>query len=258
MNRTRQTATSNAVAEKQARRAAGAKRGGVLLRKRPVLLLQTLAVMLMVSWSFASQASAAVDQDGRDTAVTTVDGSYARVIGNSFNQTSNQCVVYSVLSFDSTGTQRQLEAGLVRCHGGGLDNGSCPGGQTFVERYNGSSYFCTSGYSFTNGTAYDATTYRSSGTTFHGHIDGASLDQAGFGTSDHIQGYAWGEATGGTTCPSPAHGTFTIWQRYDSATGWHYVDGSSIFRYGGGMTGAPCWPTVSATDSSGGFDVQKS
>ena len=76
-----------------------------------------------------------------------------------------------------------------------------PGGQVFVERYNGTSYFCTPGYSFTNGIQYDATTYRSSGTTFTGHIDGASNSQGGFGLTDHTQGYAWGEATGGSTCP---------------------------------------------------------
>jgi hypothetical protein len=59
----------------------------LLLRKRPALLLPTLAIILMVNWSFASPASATnYDQDGRDTAVTTVDGSYAQVIGNSFNQ----------------------------------------------------------------------------------------------------------------------------------------------------------------------------
>jgi hypothetical protein len=170
------------------------------------LLLPTLAIMLMVSWSFASPASATnYDQDGRKTGSSTVDGSYARVIGNSFNQTSNQCVIYSTLSYDST-APRNMEAGLVRCHGGGLDNGKCPGVNTFVERFNGTTYICTSGFSFTDGTAYDATTYRSSGTTFHGHINGAFDDQAGFGTSDHIQGYSWGEASGGSTCPSPAHG----------------------------------------------------
>jgi hypothetical protein len=43
--------------------------------------------------------------------------------------------------------------------------------------------------------------------------------------------------------------------RYDTATGRSYVNGSSIFRGDEGMTGARCWLTVSATDSAGGFDV---
>lgn len=245
----------SAVAERQARRGARAKRGGVLLRRRPVLLLPTLAIMLMVSWSFASAASASIDQDGRVSGSTSVDGSYAQVIGNSFDETADQCVLYSVLSYDST-APRQLESGLVRCSYPATIDGSCPGGQTFVERWDGSNFFCVSGYSFTNGTAYDATTYRNSGTQFLGSVNGASNGQSGFGANDDIQGYAWGEATGGSTCPSPAHGTFNTWQRYVFGVGWSYVTGSSIFRGGvGNMCGTPCWPTVSATDSSGGFDV---
>jgi hypothetical protein len=60
----------------------------------------------------------------------------------------------------------------------------------FVERYNGSSYFCTRGYSFADKYQYDATTYRTSSTstTLSGQINGASLSQSGFGLSDTITG----------------------------------------------------------------------
>jgi hypothetical protein len=238
------------------RRGVRAKRGEVLLGKRPVLLLPALATMFMVSWSFASVANAYnVDQDGRVTGANNVDGSYAQVIGNSFDETADQCVIYSVLSYDST-APRQLESGLVRCSSPATIDGSCPGGHTFVERWDGSNYRCVSGYSFTNGTEYDATTYRNSGTQFLGSINGASNGQSGFGANDNIQGYAWGEASGGSTCPSPASGNFTTWQRYVFGVGWSDVTGSSIFRgVLGNMSGTPCWPTVSATDSSGGFGV---
>lgn len=220
-----------------------------------LLLVVTTAGVLIAP----TAAMASVDQDGRKTGSTTIDGSYAQVTGNGFSANSSQCVLYSTLSYDST-APRQVESGIDRCNGINLDNNtsSCPGGYAFVERYNGSNYYCDNGYAITNGIAYDATTYRTgvTSTTFHGHIDGAALDQGGFGLTDHIQGYTWGEATGGSnTCPSPAKGTFDSWERYDTATGWSLVTSSTTHRSGGGMSGAPCWATISAVDSTGGFYV---
>lgn len=214
------------------------------------------AIVAVLLGGLLSAAIADVDQDGRRTASTSVDGSFVRLEGNGFSPANNQCVIYGVLSYDSS-APRQIESGLVRCDSGTSIDGTCPGGQVFVERYNGSSYFCTPGYSFNNNTQYDATTYRnsSSSTTFTGHINGSTLTQGGFGLSDNIRGYAWGEATGGSTCPSPSRGTFHVWQRYNTSSGWSYVDGSSVFRYDNGMNGAPCWGSISAADSSGGFDV---
>lgn len=204
----------------------------------------------------ASAVADGLDQDGRRTGSTSVDGSYAQVVGNGFSAVNNQCVLYSALSYDST-APRQIESGLARCNNWTID-GTCTDGYSFVERYNGSSFYCTSGYSFTNNTAYDATTYRqsSTSTTFTGHVNGVTLTQSGFGLSDNVQGYAWGEATGGASCPSPSKGTFNIWERYDTSTGWHYVTSSTAFRHvDGTISGTPCWGTIAATSSDGGFYV---
>ena len=38
-----------------------------------------------------------------------------------------------------------------------------------------------------------ASTYRDSGTTFTGHVNGSSNSLGGFGLTDQTQGYAWGE-----------------------------------------------------------------
>jgi hypothetical protein len=127
----------------------------------------------------------------------------------------------------------------------------------FVERYNGSSYFCTPGYSFDNIYQYDATTYRNgpSSTTFTGQINGASLSQGGFGLSDTIYGLAWGEATGGSTCPSSISGSFVDWEKFDYSAGWTFVTGSDRYRFSSGMSGTPCWNTITSTGSKGDFDV---
>lgn len=204
-------------------------------------------------------ASAAYDQDGRRTGSTSIDGSYAEVTGNGFSAVSGHCVLYATLSSDSTAS-RQVESGVLRCNGGTLDptTSACPGGYAYVERFNGTNFYCDSGYAITNGVAYDATTYRTGGssTTFHGHIDGAAIDQAGFGLSDSVRGYAWGEATGGTKCPGASKGTFGSWERYDTSTGWHLVSASSLHRgVSGSMSGTPCWATISSVNSTGGFYV---
>lgn len=203
-------------------------------------------------------AHAGYDQEGRLSGSSSVDGSYSRLAGNGFSANSGQCVIYAALStsFNASGTGlRQIQSGLTRCNNATID-GTCPDGQTFVERYNGSSYYCTTGYSFTNNTQYDATTYRNSATstTFTGHINGVTLTQAGFVLSDDTNAITWGEVTGGTTCPSPSRGTFYTWKKYDTSAGWTYVTGSSAYHNESGIPAAPCW-AISATDSSGGYDV---
>lgn len=231
--------------------------GRVLFRA----VMLAVSVVLGASVAAPAVASTAVDIEGRQTGTTSADGSYAQLVGNGFSATNGQCVLYSALSSTVALTGPQIEAGIVRCNnapGGGLDSGACTDGHAFVERFDGANYFCNQGYTFTNNTAYDATTYRtgSTSTTFHGHVNGADLDQNGFGTSAATIGYAWAEATGiSSSCPSPSKGTFNIWKRYDTATGWHIVTNSSIHREHIGIPGAPCWPTVSGTNANGGFYV---
>lgn len=214
-----------------------------------------LSIWLVAIGAVLSPASAGLDQDGRYSNTHNVDGSYTRLQGHTFNPTSGQCVLYSVLSYDST-AGRQVESGIVRCNGASID-GTCPSGHVFVERYNGSAYYCTPGYSFDPIYQYDATTYRTSSTstTFTGHINGASLSQSGFGLSDNITGYAWGEATGGSACPSSNSGSFVDWEKFDYSVGWTYVTSSTVYRYYYGMSGAPCWNTITSTGSKGNFDV---
>lgn len=215
-------------------------------------VVASVAIMLAT----VSPGFSAVDQEGRGSTADAVDGSYAQIVGNGFSANSGQCVIYSALTTDFTGNERQLEAGLFRCSGTAELDGVCPGDHSFVERYNGSAYYCTTGYSFDNNTAYDATTYRTSSTstTLTGHVNGASLDQAGFGLGDTTRAYAWGEATGGSSaCPAPSRGTFNVWQRYNTSNGWHYVTSNTVQRYYTGISG-PCW-TASATSSTGAFNV---
>jgi hypothetical protein len=215
-----------------------------------------LAVWLIFVGALISPVLAGTNQSGRQTGSSSVDGSYARLQGHAFHPSSGQCVLYSTLSADFT-TLRQIQSGIVRCDGGPL-GGSCPSGQVFVERYNGASYFCTPGYSFSNSYQYDATTFRNgpSSTTFTGQINGASLSQGGFGLSDEIRGLAWGEVAGTSTCPSSNSGSFFTWQKYDTSSGWSYVTGSDVHQYATfGFAGAPCWGTITSTSSQGAFDV---
>lgn len=198
-----------------------------------------------------------IAQDGRKSGSSTSDGSYARLVGNGFSPKAGQCVIYSAISADFT-SRRQVEAGVVRCSGMTIDK-TCPRGKAFVERYDGANYYCRSGYAFDNNTEYDATTYRtgSQSTTFTAHINGQSISQGGFGLNDNIRALAWGEVTGtSTTCPTGfSKGTFKVWQRYDTSSGWHYITGSSKHNESVGMTGTPCWKNTSATSSIGAFNV---
>lgn len=222
---------------------------------RRILAATALAVVASGALGGVNSADAAYDQEGRRTGTAAADGSYAEIAGNGFPARSGQCVLYAALTTDFDGTQRQIESGLVRCNGANID-GTCFDGHAFVERYNGTNYYCQQGYTFTNNTAYDATTYRqsSTSTTFTGHVNGASLTQAGFGLADEVRGIAWGEATGGTGCPSPSRGTFRSWKRYDTSSGWSLVTGSTVWTDHAGITGAPCW-VASPVSATGEFDV---
>jgi hypothetical protein len=139
-------------------------------------------------------------------------------------------------------------------------DGTCAGGHAYVEEFDHGSYSCQAGYSFTNDTYYDATTYRnsSSSTTFTGHIDGQTSTQGGFGLNDTIVGFAWAEATGGSTCPSIVKGSFLSWERYFTTSGWGYVDNSTFNPQNdySGLIGDPCWDHVGSVNSTGDFVVQ--
>lgn len=203
-----------------------------------------------------SPVLAGYNQSGRRTGSSSVDGSYVRLQGHVFHPSSDQCVLYSTLSADLTAF-RQIQSGIVSCNGASL-TGTCPSGHVFVERYNGISYFCTPGYSFSSNYQYDATTYRiaSTSTTFTGQINGASLSQAGFGLSNEVIGLAWGEATGASLCPSSNSASFYTWQKFDTSSGWSYVTGGSIHQYASfGFGGAPCWGTITSPHSQGAFNV---
>jgi hypothetical protein len=216
-------------------------------------VLLSFAVSLVVG-SGVLPSFSAVSQDGRRTASTSVDGSRASVVGNGFSAEANQCVLYSTLVYRSNGTGSQLQAGLVRCNGI-LLTGSCDDGHTFIERFDGSSYYCISGNSFTNGTAYTALVYRTDtdSSTMTASISGALMQHGGFGLSQDTRAYAWGEATGGTNCPEPSSGTFLTWDRRIGTT-WASVNNSQVF-HGGTLSGAPCWGAVSASQADGGFEV---
>jgi hypothetical protein len=217
-----------------------------------------LALVVMFTPSFVASAQAGMDHDGRWSGTSSADGSYAEVFGNGFSANNQQCVFYSALTYDAD-APRQIESGLIRCNNWSIDNGMCTDGHAFVETYNGSGYACTQGYTFTNNTGYDATTYRNSATstTFTGHINGATRQVSGFGLADWTKAETWGEANGlNNSCPSPSKGTFYSWERYDAVSGWSYASSSTIHRVASAdMNNPPCWGTVSSVSSIGDFYV---
>ena len=216
----------------------------------------TLAAVLLAACGVlvVGPAFAVIDQEGRVSVSHTVDGSYSRLSGDSFSPKSGQCVIYSVNTSDWT-NHRMVQSGLVRCNDKVLDAPDCPGGTSFVETEVGNTYHCVAGYTITNDTQYDATTYRtsSSGSTVHGHVNGASASLGGISVGDDVRAYAWGEATGSSsTCPAPSRGVFTLWKKYDTSAGWTYVTSSSKHHFN--SMPSTCWTSISAV-SSGEFDV---
>lgn len=212
------------------------------------------AVALGLTLGFGSTAAfALVDQDGRVTSTTNVDGATVNITPSSFNAASTQCVIYSVLLYDNS-SPRHIETGVVGCNGANID-GTCTSGHGFSERYDGSAYYCAQGSTFTTGSATNALIERSSGTTaMWGSTAGSYISQSGFGATDSIQSYAWAEATGASTCPSSPHsGAFTSWRKFINASGWSYVTSAPTYIYGQFAT-SPCW-TVGSLSSTGDFNA---
>jgi hypothetical protein len=193
-------------------------------------------------------------QDGRLGSASNVDGTLANITGYGFGPpAANQCVLYSILIADVTATI-QVEAGVLRCDGGGLDGGMCPGGHGFVEAYTPSTgYTCNPGTTFANGSANYAVISRNSSpvSRMDGNILGASHHASGLGTSDVIYAQAWAEATGNPSCPggNPS-GRFDAWNKLVSGSGWSIVSNSSEYHGGASI----CW-MVHNVGPAGGFDV---
>lgn len=222
-----------------------------------MLLLRRLTIVVMATALSVSTSAAygAVDQEGKQTSITSVDGTTGDITPNSFNPASSQCDLYSILIFDAT-TSRQVETGLARCSGATID-GTCTDGHAFSERYDGTGYYCSIGSSFPTGSATNALLERTSGTTaIWGSIAGAYNSQTGFGASDSIRAYAWAEATGPTSsCPSMPHSaSFANWKKFSNSNGWSYVSVDVPYSVYGGISGAPCW-TVGSLGGNGGFSV---
>lgn len=212
------------------------------------------AVALGLALGFGSAAAfASVDQDGRFTSTTNVDGTTVDITPSSFNAASGQCVLYSVLLYDNS-SPRHVETGVVGCNGANID-GTCTSGYGFSERYDGSNYYCAQGSTFPTGSASNALIERSAGTTtMWGSTVGSYISQTGFGATDSIQSYAWAEATGGSACPSRPHtAAFTSWKKFTNASGWSYVTSAPTYAYGQFPT-SPCW-TIGSLSTTGDFNV---
>lgn len=136
------------------------------------------ALALSVAFVCGFSATAlAVVQDGRvSTNNNPIDGASVYVRGDSFNARSGQCVLYGMLTYSNNG--RHVESGVVRCVSASID-GTCPSGNVFNERFNGSSYFCTPGGTFTNGSEIYVYNRRNSAgsDTFTTYGGGASVCQ---------------------------------------------------------------------------------
>jgi len=214
------------------------------------LLLRVLGCVVAFALGLGSTvAFAAVGQDGRRTSSNAVDGTTSGVRGDSFTMRTNQCVLYSILMYNET-SPHMVETGLVRCNAATID-GTCRTGHAFAERYNGAAFYCNEGNTFANGTTFNPIVSRDSGSSVSGAISGASIAQGGFPTGDAIKAYAWGEATGGASCPpGSTNGAFRGWQVL--VGGWAVVGGQSVF-HGGTLSGAPCFSVGGY--SGGDFDV---
>ena len=219
---------------------------------RGVARLSAVALSLVLGFG-STAAFAQVDQDGRQTSTSNVDGAVVYITPNSFNAASNQCVVYSLLLYDWS-SPRHVETGVISCNNATID-GTCTSGHGFSERYDGSAYYCAQGSTFTTGSFNSAIVERSSGTAaMWGGTDGAYISQTGFGATDTIYSYVWAEATGGSACPSSPHSVaFTIWKKFQNANGWSYVTSAPIYTYGQFPT-SPCW-TVGSLSSTGDFNA---
>ncbi|GAB3768711.1 hypothetical protein FB382_002655 [Nocardioides ginsengisegetis] len=83
----------------------------------------------------------------------------------------------------------------------------------------------------------------------NGSINGASISQGGFKTSDITKTRAWGETT--DSCPTGAHlGNFYQWQRKISGS-WSLVTNPNV-EHNPALT---CWTVGTYNNSTGGFDV---
>lgn len=223
-----------------------------------MVVIRRIVVMLsgfLAGCGLAAAAWAGYDQEGRQSASTDVDESSVYVEGDSFYTPSRACVLYALLIHTTYDGGRHLESGLVRCDNETID-GTCPGGRTFIERFNGSSYYCTPGGDFNNDTSYfTRNAYADGSGNRVAYIQNVSLGQSGFYQSSPRRTYAWGEVTGGANCPTSASATgiFYYWRRNINGN-WGYVNSSSRYSFSTGISAAPCW-TVSGVDSLGGLSV---
>jgi hypothetical protein len=207
-------------------------------------LLAFLSIFMIGFGISTATAVTRFQQDGRHTGSNAVDGSQATITANKFGvQNAGQCVIYSNLVLDQTGAGRQLQNGLVRCAStSGTIDGTCPSGHEFIERFNGTNYYCSSGNSFANGSPHFFQVARTSAnsTTMRGYISQNYLDQGGYNLTDSTYGLTWAEAAGTYACPGGPHSAdFNSWSRKNSDT-WFTVTSSSQYHYSYNTSGS-CW-----------------
>jgi hypothetical protein len=226
--------------------------------RRLTYRLLVFIVALCAGLGLSVGAWASFTHSYRYSGNTSVDGASANVRGNSFNPRNNQCVLYAIVMRDFTNGQAQMEAMLPRCDDGTTIDAQCHNGFGALERLTASGVAgCDQGNSFVNDTdCYGWIQRRSSSSTIvDGGILNASLPSGadGFFLSDTTRVQGWGEATGGTACPTSAHsGHIGFFSKYLYGDGWSLVTQSNkdsdAFGFG------PCW-TVEAVGPNGGFDV---
>ncbi|GAA3669166.1 hypothetical protein GCM10022237_31320 [Nocardioides ginsengisoli] len=209
----------------------------------------------LVLGSAATAAWAGVDQTGRYTDVTDVDGTSAMITAESFSTPPNACVVYAALVVAGGPSPRQLEAGFLRCRNVLIDQ-KCRNDYRFVERFDGLNYYCNEGATFNNGDSTFVTIARTpsgSSTTMQASLVGTSMNQSGFSLTSPTTAQAWGEVTGGSSCPTgPARADFATWKKLRNGS-WTYITGANYGHAESGING-PCF-AVSSLDSTGDFHV---
>jgi hypothetical protein len=188
----------------------------------------------------------------REATLSDLLGASAYIEGNSFNAPNHSCVLYGLVLVDESGTSSwtQVETGVVECTNLTID-GTCTSGHGFAETYQAGTYTCWQGDAFSHATAYAADIERYGASTVIGTILGTSASAYGYLDGHVIVTDAWGEVSGGSTCPSSAGGSFLSWQKLRSSTGWTYVTGGSGTTKG--LFG-PCW-TLGSLSSTGDFSV---
>lgn len=224
-----------------------------LLRTPPrltIALVATVAALTFTGAALATLFGANALRQGSCCSGQALNGTRAYISASSNSPDASNCTAFAsaVTSFDSN---RQLQAGIVRCGSSANVDGTCSLSNNlvkYVERIpaTGSPVCYPHGAASLN-TSYLLTVDDSANSgTWQAYIDGVLQEgQSGYTSSVGIE--EWGEYTGTGCSGWSAAASISTWQRYNySLNSWITVQSASLRNDG-------CWSVGSV--SSGNFSV---